>query len=107
MRQHVCHRVQLPRAILDGDVVAEQLGHPHVLWNCCQALVEDELETPMVYANGEHVTLEIGPPMVNHLDQPDELALIGMELGGVGYDSAVEVSHITIALVEHRTKPSP
>lgn len=29
----------LPRAVLDGDVLAKQLGHTRVLWECRQAPV--------------------------------------------------------------------
>jgi hypothetical protein len=76
-RQRVSDGVELADAILDHEIITKQLGDPRVLWYGSQVLVKEELETPMVGADGKGTTLEITPPMMNGLNQPNELALIG------------------------------
>jgi hypothetical protein len=98
--------VELPGAVLNREVVPEQLGHPRVLRDSCQALVEKELETPVVGSDGERPTPEIRPPMTNSLDQPNELALISWQLGVVRSDRPAEECYGTVSLVQHSAKPS-
>jgi hypothetical protein len=74
--QRVGDGVELLGAVLNHEVVPEQLGHPRVLRDSCQALVEEELKTPVVGSDAKRPTAEIRPPMTNSLDQPNELALI-------------------------------
>jgi hypothetical protein len=38
--QHVCHGVGAARLVHDREIEAEQLAHPMVLQNVCQALIE-------------------------------------------------------------------
>jgi hypothetical protein len=47
---------------------------------------------------------KVRPPMVNHLDQPDELPLISGELGVPRHQLAAEESHWSTALMEHCTQ---
>lgn len=103
-RQRVSNGVELPYPVLDREVVPEQFGDLGVLWDCREALVEDELEAPVVGSNGECVTLDIRTPMLDTLDQDYELALISRELGVVRGGDSTEVHHGAIALVQHSTK---
>ena len=105
-RQRIRDGVELPRAVLSGEVIAEQLGHPRMLRDHCQALVEEELEAPVVGSDGERPTPEVRAPMTDSLDQPNELALISWQLGMVRSNWPAEEGNGAITLVQHSAKPS-
>jgi hypothetical protein len=75
--------VELAGAVLDHEVVLEQLENPCMLCDGRQSLVKEELETPVVSLDGERMTAEVRPPMPNDLNQPNVLAHIGSKLGMV------------------------
>jgi hypothetical protein len=74
--QSIGDSVEATRPILDGQVVAKYLAHPLVLQNHGQALVDHELEGIMICADDEVMAPKVQPPMVNHLDQSDQLLFI-------------------------------
>ena len=78
--QRVHDGVELHCTVFDREVIPEQLGDPCMLRNRRQALVEEELEAPVVGSDGERPTPEVRPPMTDSLDQPNQLTFIRWSL---------------------------
>jgi hypothetical protein len=65
---------------LNGEVKAEELADPLVLWHGGEALIQQELKSEVVGADEEVPTPEIGTPMANSLHEANQLVLIGCQL---------------------------
>ena len=54
--QSIGQSIQLPRTVFDREIITKELSHPRVLWNHCEALIEDVVETPMICTDCEGTT---------------------------------------------------
>lgn len=61
----------------------------------------------MVGADREWLHPQIWPPVTNRLDEPDELAFVGRELGVLGCYSSAEEGDRSASLVQDRAKIGP
>jgi hypothetical protein len=105
-REGVYRDVEAARLVLDLKTIAKQLAHPGVLRDGGEALIQEVLETEVVSAHDELARPEVGMPMVHRLDEPDELALVGHQLGVLRGDLAAEERDRAPVLVNHRAKAS-
>jgi hypothetical protein len=88
VRQGVRRCVLAPRVELHRELESEEVADPRMLWDRRQALIKQVLEAEMICVHDEWASLEIRPPVLHDLDQPDQLPLVGGELGVVGSDGA-------------------
>jgi hypothetical protein len=89
VRQGIYCRVLAPWLELHRELELEELADPRMLRDHRQTLVKQVLEGEMICVHDEWESLEIRPPVLHGLDQPDQLLLIGGELSVVGSDGAV------------------
>jgi len=74
---------------------------------CCgivETLVEEEAKTPVIRAHHETAPPQVRAPMPNRLDEPDQLALVGSELGVTRRDGPAEERDRPSALMKHGAK---
>jgi len=103
-RQRVGHHVHGARLILHDEVEPQQLACPLVLRNRCETLVEEEAKTPVIHAHHETAPPQVRAPMPNRLDEPDQLALVGSELGVTRRDGPAEERDRPSSLMKHGAK---
>jgi hypothetical protein len=74
-----------------------------VLWNRCQALVEEETKAPVVSADHELPPPQVRAPMSHRLNQADEFSFIGGEFGVARRNGLAEEGQRTCTLMQHDT----
>jgi hypothetical protein len=73
------HRVECPGLVFNGEIVAEKLAHPMMLWNRGEALIQQKFEVVVVCPHRETSAPKIRPPMPNGVHKADELVLVCCE----------------------------
>jgi len=67
-------------------------------------LIQQVLQREVVRADGERAHPEVGTPMLDRLDEADQLALVGGQLGVVGRHGAAEEGQQVSLLVGQQHK---
>lgn len=75
-----------------------------VLWNHGQLLIKEVLEAVVIRANHKRMAPKIWSPMPGNLNQSNQFALIGGQLGMAWHDGFAEEGNGPYALVQHGTK---
>jgi hypothetical protein len=74
-----------------------------MLWDCCQVLVEQKLQTVMVHLHHECPAPQIGAPMADDLHQAVELSFIGRQFGVSRGNLASEEGEWPVTLMKYYT----
>ena len=91
----------MTRLVLYGEVEAEEFVHPVMLWDGGQPLIQQVLEAVVVSLDHEAAPPEVGPPVMDGLDEADQLALRGGESTMSGGHGLAEEGYRVVVLDQH------
>lgn len=83
------------RLVLHAKVKAEELACPLMLWNSGETLIQEEAQAAVVGADEE------AAPMADRLDEANQLAFVGSELGVARCSQLAEECHQVGALMKN------